>query len=176
MKKILPVLIAFAFLAPSAGCPKTTDPVVQKVEPIVNGVIDCAKAEVATVGKQISVMQVGLDVAGAILSVVLSGGDVNAAVDGLIAKYKPTLGADAEALVACAVYAVENGGAMPPAAGSGSGSAVVVAEGSAGSGSGSGSAAPMSGGAMAMAMKSAGDKEKAVAADVIAKHGWKFAK
>jgi len=175
MKKILSILVVFAFLVPSAGCPKSTEPVVQKVEPIVNGVIDCAKAEAASVGKQVSVIQVGLDVAGAILMAVTNGGDINAAVDSLIAKYKPMLGDHAEALVACAVYAVENGGAQPPAtgSGSGSGSAVVVAE-----GSGSGSAAPTttSGGAMAMMLKSAGDKEKAAASDVIAKHGWKFAK
>jgi hypothetical protein len=178
MKKILPALMLFAFLVPNAGCPTSAK---QKVEPIVNGVIACAKAEEAVIGKQISVLQVGLDVGQALLTAVLMGASLDsasAAVDGLIAKYKPLLGPDAETLVACAVYAVENGGAQPPAAGSGSGSAVVVAEGSgsgsAGAGSGSAAAAPMSG-AMAMALKAAPDTSKKLAADVIGKHGWKFA-
>ena len=75
----------------------------KNVTPIENGVIDCVKAEEAAVGKQVTITQVVESVVEAIVETVASGGDPSPAIDSLIAQYGPTLGSDAQALVACAV-------------------------------------------------------------------------
>jgi len=133
MKAILSCVLVFSIVALSSGCPsKTKESVTTTVTPVVNGVIVCLKAEEASLAKNVSVLQVGMDV---VMAFMAHKDKLSAAVDELIAKYKPTLGDAAESVIACSVLAFKNGSAAPVVADTGSGSA--AGSGSAGSGSGS---------------------------------------
>lgn len=162
MKKLLPV-IAFALISLTSGCPKSGDtpaPAPPVYQPIIDGAIACLNAEKAALAKDVSVMQVALDVASALYKAATTK-DFSGAVNDLIAKYKPIAGDAAESIVACAVQKAF-GGEVPVPAGSGSDT-------------GSGSAAAGSGSGMMATVKApmAADK-KAMLDAVIAEHNWKF--
>lgn len=129
MKAILSCVLMFSILTFTSGCPSgTKDQVTTTVTPVVNGVISCVKAEQASLAKNISVLQIGMDVAMALMA---NKDKLSGAVDDLIAKYKPTLGDAAESVIACSVLAFKNGSAPVVVADSGS----AAGSGSAGSGS-----------------------------------------
>jgi len=160
MKKLV-TLVAFVMISFNAGCPKNPDsptPAPPVYQPIVDGVITCLNAEKAALAKDVSVMQVALDVAAALYKAA-STKDFSGAVNDLIAKYKPIAGDAAESIVACAVEKAFGDQPAPAPAGSGSDT---VSGSAAGSGSGMMAKAPMP-----------ADK-KAMLDAVVAEHGWKF--
>ena len=161
MKKILP-LVAFALIAFSSGCPKnnTPTPTPPVYQPIVDGAIACLNAEKAALAKDVSVIQVAMDVAMALYKAATTK-DFSGAVNDLIAKYKPIAGDAAESIVACAVQKAF-GGDVPVPAGSG------------GSGSDTGSGSAAGSGMMATAKAPMAADKKAMLDAVIAEHGWKY--
>lgn len=160
MKKLIP-LVAFALISFVSGCPKNNTPNPQPpvYQPIVDGAIACLNAEKAALQKDISVIQVAMDVAAALYKAATTK-DFSGAVNDLIAKYKPIAGDAAESIIACAVQKAFGDQPAPAPVGSG------------GSGSDTGSGSAAGSGMMAKAPMPA-DK-KAMLDAVIAEHGWKF--
>ena len=94
------------------------------VKPAIDAGFSCAKTEASVVAKKVSIASISMAVVSAVATAFSVGTDIAAALDTLIVKQGPALGADAEAIIACATK--EYRATFTPSAGIAAGSGSIA--------------------------------------------------